>query len=388
MPNILYINSKGKAVNTHSYSSGLTWKCPRRYKHLKIDGFMSRDDRSSLEFGKAIESAMQHFSQNGREPGTAILNFKQIWQHYQLDTSLVYTSADKDWENLYRVGSELMALYELTIHKLPIQNEVFQTNYKKELFPDTEYAGLQWQSFLDVISEVPWDHPLLPPLTEIPENGKRKVIIDIKTSASAYSDSNPKIYQLDGQLRQYAWGTGIADTAFLVLCKNGTKVGSGDKVTLLGYDGPPLTFDPQVGEEFIVLTKSQDSVILIQEEKIYDEYQSKVKEIKGKGSEAAKENLLTMYVLAFGFKVRPEQITKQRIQFIAARIPKEDQEEAGEQIGMEAVSIADAFQSNNFPKCPGVRFPNQVCNQCECLGLCIGDEQLVKQRLIQIGGDF
>jgi len=377
MSSILYINSKGKAVNTHSYSSGLTWKCPRRYKHLKIDGYSSRDDRSSLEFGKAIESAMQHFSQNGREPGTAVLNFKQIWQHYQLDSSLVYTAADKDWENLYRVGSELMALYELTIHKLPIKNEIFQTNYKKELFPDTEYAGLQWQSYLDVISEVPWDHPLLPPLAEIPENEMRKLIIDIKTSANAYSESNHRIYQLDGQLRQYAWGTGIADVAFLVLVKNGTKIGPGDRVTSL-IDG----------NEYFVLSVLDSGVILVKDDKVYDEYREKDKDIKGKGSQAAKEDLLAKYALTFGYKVAPEQVTKQRIQFLAVTIPQEDQEEAGEQVGKEAVEIAQAFQNNWFPKCPGVRFPNQVCNQCECLGLCLGDEKLVKQRLIQIGGDF
>lgn len=374
---ILYKSHNGKEVTAHSYSAGLDFKCPKKYYYKKVMGWISRDDRSNLEFGKCIESAIQFHAMNGREDGLGVLEFKRLWNFWQLDSSLQYSASDGDWETLYKVGSELMRLYEAKLPFLPIQNETYQVNYKKELFPDTEYAGLEWQGFLDVISEVDASHPFLPPLKEIPENGKRKVILDIKTAAKAYPESNPRIYQLDGQLRQYAWATGIETVAFLVLVKNGSKVGSGDQVSCF-LDG----------KDYYVLTTYDDHAILIQDEWIYDEYQAKVKEIKGKGSQAAKEDLLAKYVLTCGKKVPLDQLTKQRIQFLCAVIPPEDQAEAGEQIGKEAVEIAQAHEMNYYPKCPGVRFPNQVCTTCEMLGHCIGDKNLVKQRLVQIGGDF
>lgn len=386
---ILYTSPNGKQVSNHSYSASQLWACPKKYFYQKVQGYQSRQDRVQTTFGSVVEAALQWFHQHNFEPESGQDEFRRLWAFYRNDSSLVYTPKTGDWEDHYKMGVEILALYEVSYHRLPVDNAVFQNNFQKELFPDTEYSGLGFTSFVDMVSTVRYDHPLLPPVSKIPENGKRKVVIDIKTTSLMYP-SDPRLYALDPQLRDYAWVSGIDSVAFLTLVKSRSAVESGDRVSLLKTIGSP-EFDTRyfpVGSEVFVLDIDESGVIVLESEGTYNEYQGKVKEIKGKGSKAAKEELMTKYVLQYGFRIPLNHITKQRIQFLAAVIPPKEQEEIGEQIGQETVDIANANLTGNYPKIPGVRFPHAVCQGCEMLGLCINDPQITKERLIQISGDF
>lgn len=380
---ILYRNNKGKEITAHSYSAGLLWSCARKYKHLKLDGWASREDRVQLTFGTVVEAALVFWENNNREKDLGWQEFQRLWSHYEHDTSILYSAKTGGWEDCLKVGTELLKLYEVTAPSLPIgENPQFQVNYRKELFPDTEYAGLEWQGFIDVLTEVEYDHPLLPPLDYIPENGKRKLVIDIKTSANPYFE-DARLIKLDGQLRQYAWASEIETQAFLVLVKNKSGISAGETVRTL-RDFPILP----AGSEVFVLTSNENNVIIVKDKTLYEKYVTERDEIKGTGSKAKKDELLTDYVLKHGITIPLEYVTKQKIQFLAAIIPKEDQLEAGALVGREAIEISEAFQNDFFPKKPGVRFPNQTCISCDALGLCLNDKDLIRQRLIKIDGTF
>ena len=379
MSKVLYHNAQNYPVYAHSHSGGLDFRCPKKYFYKRVQGWQPRDERAALQFGKCVESALQYFHQKNFEPGSGVDEFKMLWWKFKDDESITYTEKTGDWEDHFRMGVELLALYEIERPKLPIDNVKFQQTIKTELFPETEYAGLLYTTILDMISEVSPDHPgyaLLPQVEG--EAVPRKLIIDIKTSAASYY-TDPRLSALDDQLRDYAWATGINTAAFLVLVKNHSSVGTGDWVTVLKGDS--------AGKKYIVLDSNDERLLVFPNKDLYEEYNGREKAIKGKGSKEAKEALLAEYFYKAKRFTRDE-VTKQRIQFLPAVISQENMDEARYEAGREAIEIADCSEKNYFPKKPGVRFPNNVCQNCECLGLCIGDPELVKEKLIQIDGDF
>ena len=302
--------------------------------------------------------------------------FKLIWWKFKDSTDFLYTDRSGDWEDHYRMGSEMLALYEAEYSKYPLDSAQFQVTIKTDLFPDTEYEGLQYTTILDIISTVPHDHPLLPPLKD--HTGPRKVIVDLKTSAASYY-TDPRLSALDSQLRDYAWATGIQTVAFLVLVKNHSSIGTGDWVTVLS--------GPDQGKKYQVFNAENSEGILVLSKTWYDEFVARKKDLPSKGKKEALEALLTEYYYK-GKSFRREDLTKQKIQFLPAVISEEDMAEARSVAQREAVEISDCSLEGFWPKKPGVRWPSAVCTDCDMLGHCISDPDLVKEKLIQIGGEF
>lgn len=376
---ILYQNIKGRQISRHSYSGGLDWGCPKKYQYKRLEGWVEKEERAALSFGRAVESAIEFHHNQNFEPGTGVHEFKALWAREKDNSEITYGEKDGSWEALYKCGSELLALYEILRPRLPLENAKFQQEVITSLFPGTEYEGLEHTAKLDIVAEPRWDHPLLPP---IPENGQpRKVIWDIKTSATRYF-SDARLCSLDRQLREYSWATGIETVGFLVLVKNITEPSSGQYVTLLQNFG-----GLEAGESYIVLDIDESFVIILNSRAEYDEYRRRESEIKGKGATAAKQDLLTEYVFK-GFRVPREFVTKCSIQFLPALISEQARQDAEFTIKKEAIEIADCNQNNNFPQKSGVRFPHACCNQCSHLGLCLNDTQLIKEKLVQLSENF
>ena len=375
MSRILYTNASGKQISAHSHSGGGDWKCPRKYYYKRVEGYQPRDERAALQYGKCVESALQFYHNSNFTEGAGVDEFKVLWWKFKDDTDITFTEKSGNWEDHFRMGIEMLALYEIEHSKLPLDNPQFQVTIKTPLFPDDpEYDGLQYTTILDMICEVPNDHPLLPPLEG---EATRQIIVDIKTSANSYY-TDPRLSSLDDQLRDYSWATNIPTVAFLVFVKNHSEIGTGDWVTVLRGE--------KSGKKYQAFDNKEGKVLVLTKQD-YEEYISRKKEIKGAGSKEKQEALLTEFFYR-GYSFNREDVTKQKIQFLPAIISQEDREEARREAGREAAEISDCSAQNYFPKKPGVRFPNMVCNQCECLGLCIGDAELVKEKLIQIGGDF
>jgi len=374
---ILYTSpTKGYPVTDHSYSAGSLYDdCPKKYDYDRRQGWKEKEKRASSAFGSAVEAAIQYYHNSGMVLSDTIDEWKRLWVLQQDNKELVYSDKDGDWESMYRQGEQMVRLYIAVLPTLPIQNPQFQLNYKKEYYPDTEYAGLKDTAFLDMEVTAPWNHPLLPPLENCPENGQRKIFIDIKTSAALYP-VDPRMIKLDPQLRRYAWTSGIETACFLVLVKRGMEFEKGDTVTVL----EAYSEQHPVGTELVVLDASKEVLTLLTP-KIYDQYDAEAKGLKGNVLKEKKQE----FADRFGIQAAKHEVTKQRLQFLAAIISEEERHEAGELAGMQARNICDSNIQNFFPKRPGIKFPNNHCTFCSHLGLCIGDEKMVKNKLIQIG---
>jgi len=174
------------------------------------------------------------------------------------------------------MGQKMMAEYEEKLPSLPINNPKFQLNFKKEVFPGTDLAGIYYTAYIDMLCS--------------------NLLVDIKTGATGL-DETPGLLQLDQQLREYAWVTGEPNVSFLWFTKR---------------KSPPYT------------------------------------------------------------------------QFVGAHISQEDMNEAGETIGQEIAEIVAANKRGSFPKQPGIRFPNNKCINCAMLGICLGDDAMRDDLLVNI----
>ena len=366
----LYLSPKNNyPVTSHSYSGGALFDdCPAKYNYDRRQGYKDKDRRASTAFGNAVEAVIQYYHSTGQHIGDSVDEFKRLWLLEKNNPELAYSDKE-DWDVMYQQGAEMIRLYDVMLPNLPISSPQFQLNYKKEFYPDSDYAGLNDTAYIDMLVDAPAEHPLLPP------HANKQLIVDIKTSGVMYP-SDPRLVALDGQLRRYAWTSGIGLVSFLVLVKRGIDFERGDPVTLIGWWNDTHA----LGSEMVVFDASKSTLTLLSP-KIYDQYEKEAKGLKGNALKDKKAEFITV-----GWEVAREDVTKQRLQFLAAVITEENRYEAGELAGMQARNICDANLNDFFPKRPGIKFPNNHCLYCSHLGLCIGDQDMVKQKLVQISG--
>jgi hypothetical protein len=362
--NVLYTSPKGNyPVTRHSYSAGQIFRgCARRYQLEKIKGYREKEKRAALEFGNCTEAAVKYFHEGGCKPSSGVDEFKRLWLGFKDNKELVYGDKEGDWSDLYRAGGEMLALYEIKWPTFGYFNPKFQKSFTKEVFPGTELAGLEFTAYTDILAETEDVDHTSSPRTKL-------LVIDMKTSGAA----PPKRLRLDAQLRSYAWVSGIPDVAFLWMQKNSSgSYKRGDRVSSL-VDG----------REWVVLAAPQDSMCayLIQPQDL-EHFDKELEGLKGKALEQKKaEHLNSPAVHVHNL----DAITKQRITFHRVRIPDDDAKQQGEIIGQEIADIHHANKRGVWPQTgAGVRWPNDRCNYCPMLGICDGDEALVKERLVHL----
>lgn len=376
----LYVDSRGRPITRFSYSAGGDFHfCQKFFYHRRIAGWRDREQRGSLEFGKAIESAVQFHHSNNFE-GAADY-FTKLWDVHKTNTELTYTQTEGSWEELALSGRELIQLYAIQLPKLPIAYEPaprFQIKYSKEVFPGTELAGIEFVAYVDMLAfdRIP-DGTVRTPSME-----RRKQLIDIKTSGVMLPET-PGILALDQQLRTYAWVTGISNVGFLNFVKTNRSIKAGMEVTLLQDIG-----DLKAGRRVIVAANNTDEevqplfdslpVTVLDGEAQYDEMKKAIGDKPA--SKAGKENKIN-FLARVGKQVSAASITKQRIQFLTACIDQEAQEEVATQVGADIAQIVHSSKNNQFFKQGGIRFPNNICSNCSCLGLCLKDDRLRDERL-------
>jgi len=379
---VLYNNPAGQPITRHSYSSGATWaKCKKLYFWEKIRGFRRKDKSAAMNFGKAVEDAIQYFHANGLKPDTAADEFRRIWLLSRDNAELVYTAKEKDWGNLRDCGVQLMKLYEILLPTFPIKDPVWQASYAKEVFPGSALAGLEAGGYIDLVSKAPWVHSLLPKVDVPKDSPYRPLVVDLKTSGVELNVS-PAMLALDQQLAVYAWLSGIPDVAFLWMTKGiASAFSKGTEVTFLEPSGKW-----KAGDRAVVLEHdAENNTAVVGTEAGTNTVLAELSEVKGKGSTAAKDAVIQKYLTeGLLVSVPTESLTKLKIQFLAVRISPEDIQEAGEVVARQIVEIHQANQTGFYPKNGGVRFPNNGCTYCHCRGLCIHDQKLVDELLVQI----
>jgi len=379
----LYKNYRGVEVNSHSHSSGSTFSfCRQKYYLQKVQGWRTKGENASSKFGVAVEDAIAYYHQNGLKPGEAVDHFKFRWLQFKEVPDLIFKDKEGTWEDLYKSGSQLLALYEIMLPDLPIVKPEFQLRYSREVFPGTELAGLQDQGFVDLLSRGPWVHPLLPKVTVPPNATHRSIIVDIKTSGTAL-DLTPQILQLDPQLKRYASLSGVRDVAFLWFQRSKPlSFEKGTEITFLEDSGKWTKGQKAVIYEF---DSEANSALITHEVNLFS-IKTALAEIKGKGSGELKAAKIAEFIAdAILTKVPVEHITKQKLKFVAVRMNDEDVEEENRIVAKQMVEIRQASIDNFWPKDgAGVRFPKNNCGWCEMRGHCLRDTQLRDQLLVQI----
>lgn len=390
----LYLNYKGQPVTVHSHSSGARFEaCPRDYRYEKIDGWRRNSNKASLKFGICLEEGLMFYHLNGLKPDDGATEFKRRWLAFKDDTTMQFTAKENSWADLYIVGSQMLRLYEILLPTLPIKDPVFQLNYKREVFPGTELAGIEHTAFADMVSKAPWSHPMLSKVAAPKGSAYRPLLIDIKTSATPL-DSVAQYLSLDPQLREYGWTSGIHDLAFLYFVKARPFSGDrGEEFTILQD-----TKRFKAGDKVVVLAtggqlglkeaKDASTIGFIPTQVDYAFSEAvKTKGVDGKPvSGKALVALKKQFIADFGemLPVGENLVTRQRIQFAAARITDEDMLEVGQAVGKQIVEIVEAGRTGIWPKKPSVRFPSTKCVMCDKRGLCLNRPDLVEKLLVQI----
>ena len=365
----LYKSASGREVNNASSSSLDTFRlCRRKFRLSRIDGWKQKYRKASLEFGKCLEAGLQFYFQNGLKSGDGPDEFRRLWSKF-IDQPLTYTDQEGDWANLNRVGVEGLRLFEVTLPNLPIKNPKFQLNYEKKLWPgDPVYGHLGYTAFIDILSTL---------------DDATRLIIDVKTAKSSL-DITPNMISLDGQLRKYAWVSGITEVGFLNFVKCKTEdFKKGTAVTLLedcAYwkAGQRLEIAKYKAEE-------ESRLILVGTEESVQKMDEELDKISGKGATEKKEQVLQKF-LSDGLigSVSRESITKVKVQWVRGTIPESELAEIGEQIGADVLTMNRAGETAGYFKDGGVRFPNAICGWCEMRGICLKDNALRDSLLVQI----
>lgn len=361
----LYTSASGREVNHASSSSLETYKqCRRKFWLNRVQGWKQKDKKASLEFGKSVEAAIQFYHENGLKPGECVDEFKRLWLKWA-EQPLVYTDQEGNHSDLYRMGSDLCRLYEIQLPNLPIKNPKFQLQFSKALWPGTNLGELEFLAYIDILSTL--------------EDGTR-IIVDIKTAKSVL-DVTPGMLSLDGQLRKYAWVSGIREVGFLNLVKARPSLKKGDSITLLEdardwKAGTSLIVAKYDDENKLVYIGATESV------RIMDELQ---KAISGKGATEKKEQVLIQLVAEGKLAVTSsEALTKTKLQFIRATIPEEELAGVGQAVGSDMLALRSSVETNFWPQDGGVKFPNQQCTWCEQRGHCLKLPDLVDKLLVNI----
>jgi len=373
----LYTSANGRVVSHASSSAIDLFKgCRRRFYLEKIQGWREKDKKGSLEFGKAIEAAVQFFYENGCKPGGAVDHFKMIWLKFA-EIPMKYTDQEGDFWNLMKMGSELMRLFEATYQTIPIKHPKFQLEYRKKIYPGSQYDDLEFLGYVDILS------------TE--DDGERRVV-DMKTAKNQL-DLTPNMLSMDGQLRKYAWLTGIPRVAFLNFVKtsNPDSFKKGVSVTLLEDE-----YGFKAGESFVVykavVQEEEDgsdyTILTLASPETIQKMDEELEAISGKGSTARKEEVVARYFTEkLLFNVDRQSVTKTRIQYVEAYISPEDIQETGQGVGIDVLSIKQAGDMNFFAADGGVRFPNNRCVYCQFSPICLKNKELTEQTLVQIKAD-
>jgi len=318
-------------------------------------GWRQKDTNAALLFGRALEDAIQFYHETNRRSGED--EFIRLWTLAK-DKTLVYTKKEVSWESLLRAGREMMRLYAIRQPSLPIPiDTIFQRAFAKEIFPGNEkYGGIEFYAKLDMIAYAPPDHPMLPKMEWKESYGLlRPVIVDIKTSGIDLDDTFG-IVGHDLQLRTYAWVKGSYDVAFLWFKKCGHKLKKGCSVTLLVDSDRFLA-----GDEAVIASVEGDSAYLVGNDDMIEEMRKAQGFREGTNSldttKAAKARAAA-WREANAVLVKGENITRQRMQFSAARVDPKSADDAGQIAADQIVRIVNAWEANRWTNTFGVRFPH------------------------------
>ena len=182
--------------------------CPRRYRHRYLDGWIEKDVRASMLFGRAFERALGAYFL--RQDSAEV--FYQEWAQYR-GQPLTYSRGDT-WDRMLEQGIQLLNrfcqedrvrsrqprrnLQIKFIRPLSDPNQVSTTGTKESGSGRNDFVG-----YVDAIGEL----------------DDRGCLLEWKTSSARYPEEPTGLLALDPQLICYSWITGISEVAEVVFVR-------------------------------------------------------------------------------------------------------------------------------------------------------------------------
>jgi hypothetical protein len=167
--------------------------CPRRYRHLYLDGWQEKDIRAGMLFGRAFEQALAAYFL--REDPAAVL-FRE-WTACQ-NHEVRYSNGDT-WNRMLQQGIMLLDRFcqdgRIRIRQ-PRRN--LQIKFSRPVSGNSNFVA-----YIDAVGCLDGTHCLL----------------EWKTTSSRYPEEPDGLLALDPQLVCYSWITGIADVAQVVFVR-------------------------------------------------------------------------------------------------------------------------------------------------------------------------
>jgi hypothetical protein len=167
--------------------------CPRRYRHRYLDGWVEKDTRAAMLFGRAFEQALAAYFR--REDAAAALY--REWAVYQTQ-ALRYSERDT-WDRMLQQGIQLLDRFcqdaRVSIRQ-PQRN--LQIKFARPLPPGNDFVA-----YVDAIGQL----------------DGRSCLLEWKTTSSRYPEEPEGLLALDPQLVCYSWITGISEVAQVVFVR-------------------------------------------------------------------------------------------------------------------------------------------------------------------------
>jgi CRISPR/Cas system-associated exonuclease Cas4 (RecB family) len=167
--------------------------CPRRYRYRYLEGWLEKDDRAAVLFGRAFESALGALF---RRQDSAEVWFRE-WLRFR-EAALHYTKGDT-WDRMLQQGVQLLERFcqdgRVRITQ-PRRN--LQIKLVRSLSPQNEFVA-----YVDAIGYL---------------DGTR-CVLEWKTTSSRYPVEPKGLLALDPQLVCYSWMSGIPEVAQVVFVR-------------------------------------------------------------------------------------------------------------------------------------------------------------------------
>jgi len=407
MKKYLYVNSKGYEVWSHSFSAGEVYRfCPQKYKLQKINGWNEKETSAARLFGMDLEAAIRFYHEQKQSIDDTVRYFHDRWDHakelavapqfsdetldylknaglrsFRPGFGVKYTQTEGSWTALRASGEEMLRLYHVRHKTWPIDltRSKFQLKYNKELFPGTEWAGVEFVAYVDMIAPY-----------RAATSGWMG--IDMKTSGVAL-DTTPGILALDQQLRTYAWVTGIPDWAFEWFQKVGRTLEKGSRISLLadagnfkaGAEAVVIKYqserEAEPADPFKPKSKPKEAipeeVWIVENDSIIEQMEKSC----GTGQTNAEKDARNIFIRENATLVPKSSLTKQRIQFVHAHIGLTEQAEAAQLVAKDVAAIISSNEENFWPQVGSIRGMDKKCLNCQMRGLCLNNNE-IRDKLI------
>jgi len=168
-------------------------RCPRSYRYRYLDGWLEKETRAAMIFGRCFEKALAA-SFLGQDCGASLF---EEWSAHR-DTPLSFKNGES-WDRFFHQGMRLLEQFARDNRvRVPDPGHNLQIRMEQSLPGSNSFLA-----FIDAIGE----------LDGVP------CLIDWKTTASRYTETPQGLLALDPQLLCYSWISGISEVAFVVFVR-------------------------------------------------------------------------------------------------------------------------------------------------------------------------